>query len=327
MEKERTFWERPEGTTGMIFGAAVLFGGGYLLYIMLPFIITLLQNTLYAALLAAALCAVVYILVDPRPRTLLFYFYKSAMRNITRVFVEIDPIGIMKGYLGDIKKKKEDMGKRMGELRGEMQKLENTIKTNDRAYKQKMGMAKKASETEKKAAFALNSRKAGRLKESNMTLKDLYTKMKSIYNILKKMQELAAFTYEDLEDQIGVKERERKALLAGYGAYKAAKSIVDGNGDKAEMYNMALEHMADDYGAKIGEMDEFMDASAGFLENLDLQNGVFEADALEAFENWEKKSDNLMLGSLGNVVEMKDFSSKDRAADTDDSGYGEMFQT
>ena len=37
--KPKTFWEKPEGVTGLIFMAGILLGGGYLLYKALPAII------------------------------------------------------------------------------------------------------------------------------------------------------------------------------------------------------------------------------------------------------------------------------------------------
>ncbi len=30
--KPKSFWEKPEGTTGMVFGSLLVLGGGYLLY-------------------------------------------------------------------------------------------------------------------------------------------------------------------------------------------------------------------------------------------------------------------------------------------------------
>ncbi|MCC7244637.1 MAG: hypothetical protein IT269_03070, partial [Saprospiraceae bacterium] len=93
--KPKNFWERPEGVTGGVFLAAILLGGGYLLYTILPVLITLAQNTLYLAGILAALAAVVYMVLDPKMRNLVWYMYKSVMRWITGVFVEIDPIGIL----------------------------------------------------------------------------------------------------------------------------------------------------------------------------------------------------------------------------------------
>nr|WP_290940749.1 hypothetical protein [Haliscomenobacter sp.] len=45
--KPKTFWSRPEGTTGAIFGLAILAGLGYLFVTYLPAILALAQSTLY----------------------------------------------------------------------------------------------------------------------------------------------------------------------------------------------------------------------------------------------------------------------------------------
>jgi hypothetical protein len=50
---------------------------------------------------------------------------------------------------------------------------------------------------------------------------------------------------------------------------------------------------------KMGEIDSFIESSKGFVEGLDLQNGVYEADALEKLKQWENKADSILLGTGG----------------------------
>ena len=64
----------------------------------------------------------------------------------------------------------------------------------------------------------LKSRKAGRLKESNMRLEDLYKKMEVLYRVLVRMYENSEIMMEDIKDQVEVKEQERKAIRASHGA-------------------------------------------------------------------------------------------------------------
>ena len=44
----KTFWQKPEGKTGMVVAAGAAVGGGLLLYKALPYIIVLMENTIYA---------------------------------------------------------------------------------------------------------------------------------------------------------------------------------------------------------------------------------------------------------------------------------------
>ena len=64
--KPKSFWKRPEGVTGMIFLAALLLGGGYLVVTFLPILIGLAANTLYLALMLLVLAAIIYMVLDPK---------------------------------------------------------------------------------------------------------------------------------------------------------------------------------------------------------------------------------------------------------------------
>ena len=295
--KPKGFWQRPEGVAGGMFLAAIVLGGGYALYKILPTLIALAENTLYLAGLLAALAAVVYIVLDPKMRNLIWYMYKSVMRWITGIFVQLDPIGILKSYIESLKDNLGSMNTQISRLKGQMYKLSEMIKQNQRDIKNNLGMASKAKETGREAIMVLKARKAGRLQESNMKLEDLYKRMEVLYRVLTKMYENSEIMLEDLQDQVLVKEQEYKAIKASHSAIRFAMNILSGNSDKKYMYDMALEAMADDIGQKVGEMERFMDMSKNFMESIDLQNGVFEEEGLQMLETWEKEGVSFLLGS------------------------------
>lgn len=294
--KPKGFWNRPEGLTGGLFMAAILLGGGYLFYKALPTLINLAQNTLYLAGLLAALAGVVYMVLDPKMRNLVWYMYKSVMRWITGLFVQLDPIGILKSYIEDLKNNLGSMNEQISKLKGQMYKLSEMIRQNQREIQTNLGIASKAKETGKDAIMVLKARKAGRLQESNMKLDDLYKRMEVLYRVLTKMYETSEIMLEDLQDQVVVKEQEYKAIKASHSAIRSAMSILSGNNDKKYMYDMALEAMAEDVGQKVGEMERFMDMSKGFMDSIDLQNGVFEEEGLQMLEKWEKEGVSFLLG-------------------------------
>lgn len=294
--KTKSFWERPEGVTGGIFMAAIVLGGGYLLYQILPVLIKLAENTLYLAGLLALLGAVVYVVLDPKMRNLVWYMYKSIMRWITGIFVQIDPIGILKSYIDDLRDNLGKMNKQIGNLKGQMYKLNEMIRQNQKNIQNNLGLASKAKETGRDAIMVLQARKAGRLQESNMKLEDLYKRMEILYRVLSKMYENSEIMLEDLSDQVVVKEQEYKAIRASHSAIRSAMNILAGNSDKKYMYDMALEAMAEDVGQKVGEMERFMDVSRNFMESIDLQNGVFEEEGMAMLEKWEKEGVSFLLG-------------------------------
>ncbi len=309
--KPKNFWERPEGVTGGLFMAAILLGGGYLLYQALPTLIALAQNTLYLAGLLAALAAVVYMVLDPKMRNLIWYMYKSIMRWFTGMFVQIDPIGILKSYIDDLKDSLSKMNTQISSLKGQMYKLGEMIKQNQRNIQNNLNMAGKARETGKEALMVLQARKAGRLQDSNVKLEDLYKRMEVLYRVLTKMYENSEIMLEDLSDQVVVKEQEYKAIKASHSAIRSAQAILSGNSDKKYMYDMALEAMAEDVGQKVGEMERFMDMSKNFMDGIDLQNGVFEEEGLAMLEKWEKEGVSVLLGGEKNKIIAKSNNPSD----------------
>ena len=228
--------------------------------------------------------------------------YKSVMRWITGIFLQIDPIGILKSYIDDLKDNLGKMNSQISSLKGQMYKLSEMIKQNQRNIQNNLGLASKAKETGKEAIMVLQARKAGRLQESNMKLEDLYKRMEVLYRVLTKMYENSEIMLEDLSDQVVVKEQEYKAIKASHSAIRSAQAILSGNSDKKYMYDMALEAMAEDVGQKVGEMERFMDMSKNFMDGIDLQNGVFEEEGLAMLEKWEKEGVSFLLGGDKNKL-------------------------
>lgn len=295
-ENKRSFWSRPEGKTGLFFLLALLIGGGILASMFINAILAFISTTAGLIISLLVLGVIVFTAIDPKARALIGYMYKSFMRWITGIFIQIDPIGILKNYVDDLKDNLKKMNRQMGQLRGQMHKLKEMIINNKKEIESNLDLASKAKKNEDRAIMVLKSRKAGRLKESTMKLEDLYKKMEVLYRVLKKMHENSQIMVEDIQDQVEVKEQERKAILASNSAMKSAMNIIKGNSDKKEMFDRALEAVADDVSQKVGEMEQFMALSENFMQSLDLQNGIFEEEGLKMLEKWENESMSFLLG-------------------------------
>ncbi len=255
-----------------------------------------MQNTLALAGMLLALAVVLYLFLDPRSRALIGFAYQSLMRWITSLFVEVDPIGILKGYVEHLEDNLQRMKRQINKLRGQMHKVQELIHKNRKAIESNLELASKAKAQENKAQMILRSRKAGRLRESNMRLEDLLKKMEVLYRVLRKMYENSEILLEDVRDQVMIKEQERKAILSSHSAMKSAMNIIRGDKDRKANFDRALEAMAQDVGQKVGEMERFMEVSSSFMESLDLQNGVFEEEGLKMLEQWEKEGVSRILG-------------------------------
>ncbi len=293
--KKKSFWQRPEGITGALFLAAIVGLIGFVAA-SLPWAV-ILANTMYLVATVAVLAAVLYMVFDPKMRNLVWYMYKSMMRSITGVFVNIDPIGILKSYVEDLQDNLATMSKQIGNLKGQVRKISTLMGDNDKEMQNQMRLASRAKAEGKNNQVVLASRKAARLQETNAKYKALHDKMQVMYRILDKMYKNSEILLEDTKDQVKLKEQERKAIRASHGAMKSAMNVMSGDPDKRAMFDAAIENIADDVASKVGEMERFMEMSANFMESVDLQNGVFEDQGLAMLEEWEKKSDLMMLDS------------------------------
>ncbi len=335
-QSQKSFWRRPEGVTGAIVLGGVIIGGGLFLAAALPALIALAQNTLYLAGMLLVLGAIIYMFLDPKMRNLVWYMYKSVMRWVTGIFVQIDPIGILKSYVEDLKDNLRKMNRQISQLRGQMHKLQEMILNNKKQIQTNLDLASKARQKNKEAVMILKSRKAGRLKESNMKLEDLYQKMEVLYRVLRKMYENSEIMMEDIQDQVIVKEQERTAIRASHSAMRSAMSVITGDKDQRAMFDQALEAIADDVSSKMGEMERFMEMSESFMQSVDLQNGIFEEEGLRMLEKWEKEGVSLILGKekdallleaadQGNVLDLNQPIKKPIRAENHANQYDDFF--
>lgn len=292
--QNKTFWQRPEGKTGALFLAALIFGGGFLLFKYSGALLALASNTLGLTVIILVLGAILYMALDPKMRALVSYIYKSVMRAITSLFVKIDPISVLKTYVDDLRNKLKTMEIQKGKLTQQKHQLMEVINNNKNEMETNLKKASDSKEKNDNEELILASRKAARLKDSNEKLTELLTRMQIMERIINKMHGNSKIMLEDVQDQVTIKERERIAMRASHSAMRSAMDIIKGDKDKRAVFDMAVEAVADDVSKKVGEMERFMDLSENFMKSIDLQNGIFEEEGLKMLEKWEKEGSGFL---------------------------------
>lgn len=286
--KVKGFFERPEGKTGLIFifigVLAFLFAGNYIM----PFVITALQNTLHAMALGAALLAVVGLAMNKKFRFLCSSVFKSVMRWLTGLFITIDPIGILKNYIEDMKRRLDEIAENISRLIGQKNKLIRSIEEEKRNAEKAARLAAAAQKQGNKQAMAINARKVARSKEFVGKLEQMQQKIQVLEDILKKMRSSVEFLHEDTVDQVRLLEMEYKSIKAAHKAMKAAERLIHGDEAK-ELFEQTCEFVAEDVANKLGEMEMFMELSENFMTNVDLQNGVWDEEGMKMIEELDKK--------------------------------------
>ena len=336
--KKKGFFSRPEGVTGAIFLGVAALGVGYLAMKILPLLLSGLLSLLQMALVLGVIAVLLFVVLNPKTRNLMWYGYKSVMRKITGIFVQLDPIGILKSYVDDLEDNLKKMSKQIGALRGQMRKLTTIMQENTKEMDNNMKLASMAKKKGNQQQLMLATRKAARLKESNAKYSALHKKINIMHKILTKMYGNSEILLEDTRDQVKMKEQERKAIRASHSAMKSAMSVISGDPDKRAMFDQAMEATADDVANKVGEMERMMEMSASFMDSVDLQNGVFEEEGLKMLEKFEKQSTLLLMGDMkgtefdlsseGGTLDLNTPIERPekQARNTDEGNYDNLFE-
>ena len=284
----KSFWQRPEGVTGALALGGMVVGGILLADKILPVLNRVVSSTVGLAAGIAVLAGILYVAMDPKMRNLIWYAYKSVMRWITGVFVEIDPIAILKSYIEDLEKNLRQMSKQIGALRGQIRTLQGTYNANEQEIKKQMHLATQAQKSNDEKNVTLATRKAGRLQDANEKYDVLLKKMDVLYRMLTRMYENSEIMLEDTRDQVQIRVQEYEVIKTSNSAIRSAMNILKGDPDKRALFDQATEALADEVSMKVGEMERFMDTSRNLMASIDLQNGVFEEDGMRLLEEWEK---------------------------------------
>lgn len=291
----RSFWSRPEGKTGAILGVGIIGLVGWGLYKVLPYAISVVSNLLYLSLLTIAFGALMYVIFDPQFRTIVWYMYRSLMRAITGIFVTIDPIGIVKNYIKNLRERLLVLSEQISLVKQQIRAVDQMIEQNKKEVDDSLSLMSAAKKAGNQKVVVFQSRKAGRRSESTMSLQKMKVSLEKVYRVLLKLAENAELIADDKEDEVKQKEREFKAMKASRSALRSAIGVLKGDPDKMDIFEQAMEHMTNEVALAYGEIDTFLDSSRGFLDSLDLQSMSFEEDGLKMLEEWEKKSDTFLL--------------------------------
>lgn len=291
--KIKTFFERPEGTVGLGFIAAMVVAAGFAAYAFLPFIITLLANTITAIALGCVLTAMVAVLMNDNFRFVVRSVFQSSMRALTGLWIPVDPIGILKNYLLDMKDRLGEVEISIEQLNGQIATLKANIKNRKDSIKNLLRLAKAAKKREDPQEAELQASMAARERDYASSLEELLMKVSGFERVLSKVKKNLDFLYVDTQHRVQIEEEKYKTTRSAYKAMRGAKRILQG--DKAkEIYDQTLEYLAADIGMKLGEMDRFMTVSKDFMNGMDLQNAVFNDKGLELLEEWEKKGSSIL---------------------------------
>jgi len=293
--KVKSFWERPEGFAGMLFGLGAVCLGGYALFKALPSIIVMMQNLYMAIGLGVGLIVLLTILLDKRNWILAGAMYQSLMRKITSIFITIDPIGIIDNYIRKLKNNIETLDKQLASLLGQKEKVNMVITTAKKKMVESLKIARQADKQGKKNETGLHAKEAQRQKNMMENMQFVYNKIEFLYKVLSKIMENSQVILQDTINEVEVKKIERKTWQATSSAIRSAQSVILGNPDQRALFDASMEEVANDIAQKTGEMDRFVDRTAHIMSTIDLRNGVMQDEGLELLKQWEEETGSILI--------------------------------
>jgi cell division septum initiation protein DivIVA len=291
----KSLWAKPEGkATLLVLGAlgCVLF---YYWGIILPFLIMTMQNTLHFAFLLGIVGLLVFLVTNKNLRTMVWYLWKTFMRFLAGLIIEINPIAILKTYIRDLEDKQEELSEKITELAGAEEKLGLKIQKNRDESEEHLRMAAKAKEMGKMDAAQLHAMKAGGLNSMNEKLGPLFANMQKLHSFLDKAYKAADFVVKQSKIQVELKEAEYEAIQTSSKALRSAMSVFKGDPDKRAMFEQSLEYIQDDMAKKVGEMKRIMEISTEFIDNSDIESGVNYDKGMALLDEYMNGPKNLSL--------------------------------
>jgi phage pi2 protein 07 len=283
-------WEKPGGKLGMVVAGLGIAGAGYLLYLLLPIMISLASNVLYLILMLFGIGILGYILTSKKFWNTFKVAYFIIMRRITGFFIKIDPVAILEDYIRDLQKRIREVSDNINQVRGLIKK--NERKLNEVTDKRNNTILEiKHYRQSGQNAFA--QQKEGLLVLYEKSVKDRTARLetsKKWLEALTKLQQYATFSVTINEEKVKLFKDEYEELKAQGKAFRSIKSALNGDPDMMENFETAVEIMENEISMNLGEIEDMIDETNGLLGQADMENAVISDKAtaiLQKYDNQE----------------------------------------
>jgi hypothetical protein len=296
----KSFWKRPEGPFGMVAVAALVVAGGYGLYVILPFLISLLTDTIHAVALGAVLVAILWLVFNPTFRTALSNLFQNGVRFFASWVVETDPIGILRNNLDDMKKAKYNLDQTLQRFAGSDERLQRSIAAkNDeiatlgRKAAKAQQMAAAASDPMEKERLSLERQtfleQAGMLMQGVKQLQALEDQTSKMLKTFQHWSQIADSKIQRTETKVNFLAEQRKMILDAKATLGMGQQLLRGNPEQLKMVDMALDYLEDDTARTLGEIREFSRYTDKLLTDDQIESGAAADDAASKFAEFNQK--------------------------------------
>jgi hypothetical protein len=346
----KSFWKRPEGPFGMVVLAALILGGAFGLYVILPYLITLLQDTIHAAALGAVVVAILWLVFNPTFRTAVSNLFQNAVRFFASWVVETDPIGILRNNLDDMKKAKFSLDQTLQRFAGSDERLQRSISAksdeiNNLGHKaaKAQQMAAAATDPMEKERLQLEGQtfleQAGMLMQGVKQLQALEDQTGKMLKTFQHWSQIADSKIQRTENKVNFLAEQRKMILDAKATLGVGQQLLRGNPEQLKMVDMALDYLEDDTSRTLGEIREFSRYTDKLLTDDQIESGAAADEAAAKFAEFNQKlltsgnqstgADQIHIPGIDTPAQAKmpiTLASVAASSDKTDSDYDNMFK-
>lgn len=308
---KQSFWEKKEGTTGMIVGVGILGGIGYGLYKIMPHLADFAHNTFEFVGFSILTAILLYIVLDGGLRSRAVLFYQLLMEKLTYSIIEFDPFGVLREMQKRAQARREEVNRQRVKVKEqssvinrelqEFQKEQGEVKSNV----EWMRRNNKSQELidDELSKFATLGESITRMGNSFTVIEGFYAQLTRIYNELERYD-------KKVDWEIDHREREYKAVNATATAMEIMRAVIKGTDGTSQMRDQAMAFLNTNYGEKLGRIEAAMEDSAKFLEQADMRNAQYADKGRKLLDDLNSR--DISVGVIANATPTGDVLYKVR---------------
>ena len=317
----KTFWQRPEGAAGkalLVLGVGAV-GVAFFIFwgAIVPFVVATLADTLLACVYAGILIVVGMTAFGIPPfgviRQVIRNAFQSLSRGIARCFVEIDPIGILRNNLDDMKKEKASLDSTVEKFSGSEEQLQRKIEEKTQTAKKYFAQGQIATQKANAATDALSKQKyalasqtyteqAGMLLQGVKQLESLEKDTSHLLETFQNWSQLADAKIQRTSFKVDFLAEQRQIIVAAKSTLSFGQRLLKGKPEQEQMVDMAIEYLEQDTAQTLGQIREFSRFTDKLTTDQDIESGANAEIARQQFAEFSQKL--ITAGSTPTVADL-----------------------
>lgn len=294
-----SFWGSPEGKLTALMaaaaaGLALFFGSA-----IGDFLVHAADNLLNLVITITAICAMGFMVLDPKLRAAVFYIYRSGMRWVMGQFIDRDPISIRKTYKSELEERLKVMDDNLSSLHGQEIKVKRVIRTDEDGIQQSMGLLAQANKSNDQRTQVLEGRQVERLQQQRSRVTEQLNGIELLLGVLSRVRQLSSDTIVDLDRDIQSAQIDLDLAKSSRSVVRAAMDILHGSGPGKEFDDEAVASIERQYTSALGEVDNFLGITKDLISRADLSDAASADHVMKMLDDWQSKNAGVVLGGAG----------------------------